>query len=260
MKKSINLVFKRTIAAILTIVLVMTCANLSGVADFAKVAFANTGSGQIDVVKGRKYGLSWQNLYGSLQISTYNRSFAKGVNDTNDFTHMLKKYITDGNGDNENPKSKYVPIYRLSRNNGYTSSDESKIVTVKDYIAADDSETLKNKASYLSSKKSDMIRKVLYYGLPQFKNNSKNENCYFMATQAIIWEIEEGKRTGWGNDGQYSGTNKAKYLANAEKKFDARTPEIKASYKVTENNKSYVFYWHDWYYTQYNDCFKGCKD
>lgn len=260
MKKSINLVFKRTIAAFLTIVLVMTCANLSGVADFAKVAFANTGSGQIDVVKGRKYGLSWQNLYGSLQISTYNRSFAKGVNDTNDFTHMLKKYITDGNGDNENPKSKYVPIYRLSRNNGYTSSDESKIVTVKDYIAADDSETLKNKASYLSSKKSDMIRKVLYYGLPQFKNNSKNENCYFMATQAIIWEIEEGKRTGWGNDGQYSGTNKAKYLANAEKKFDARTPEIKASYKVTENNKSYVFYWHDWYYTQYNDCFKGCKD
>lgn len=260
MKKSINLVFKRTIAAFLTIVLVMTCANLSGVVDFAKVAFANTGSGQIDVVKGRKYGLSWQNLYGSLQISTYNRSFAKGVNDTNDFTHMLKKYITDGNGDNENPKSKYVPIYRLSRNNGYTSSDESKIVTVKDYIAADDSETLKNKASYLSSKKSDMIRKVLYYGLPQFKNNSKNENCYFMATQAIIWEIEEGKRTGWGNDGQYSGTNKAKYLANAEKKFDARTPEIKASYKVTENNKSYVFYWHDWYYTQYNDCFKGCKD
>ena len=113
MKKSINLVFKRTIAAFLTIVLVMTCANLSGVADFAKVAFANTGSGQIDVVKGRKYGLSWQNLYGSSQISTYNRSFAKGVNDTNDFTHMLKKYITDGNGDNENPKSKYVPIYRL---------------------------------------------------------------------------------------------------------------------------------------------------
>lgn len=260
MKKSINLVFKRTIASFLTIVLVMTCANLSGVADFAKVAFANTGSGQIDVVKGRKYGLSWQNLYGSLQISTYNRSFAKGVNDTNDFTHMLKKYITDGNGDNENPKSKYVPIYRLSRNNGYTSSDESKIVTVKDYIAADDSETLKNKASYLSSKKSDMIRKVLYYGLPQFKNNSKNENCYFMATQAIIWEIEEGKRTGWGNDGQYSGTNNENYLINAKKKFAKRVPEIKASYNVTKNNKSYVFYWHDWYYTQYNNCFKGCKD
>lgn len=260
MKKSINLVFKRTIAAFLTIVLVMTCANLSGVADFAKVAFANTGSGQIDVVKGRKYGLSWQNLYGSLQISTYNRSFAKGVNDTNDFTHMLKKYITDGNGDNENPKSKYVPIYRLSRNNGYTSSDESKIVTVKDYIAADDSETLKNKASYLSSKKSDMIRKVLYYGLPQFKNNSKNENCYFMATQAIIWEIEEGKRTGWGNDGQYSGTNNENYLINAKKKFAKRVPEIKASYNVTKNNKSYVFYWHDWYYTQYDKCFKGRKD
>ena len=260
MKKSINLIFKRTIAAFLTIVLVMTCANLSGVADFAKVAFANTGSGQIDVVKGRKYGLSWQNLYGSSQISTYNRSFAKGVNDTNDFTHMLKKYITDGSGDKENPKSKYVPIYRLSRNNGYTSSDESKIVTVKDYIAADDSETLKKKASYLSSKKSDMIRKVLYYGLPQFKNNSKNENCYFMATQAIIWEIEEGKRTGWGNDGQFSGTNNENYLINAKNKFAKRTPEIKASYHVTENNKSYVFYWHDWYYTQYDKCFKGRKD
>lgn len=262
MKKSINLVFKRTIAAFLTIVLVMTCANLSGVADFAKVALANTGSGQIDVVKGRKYGLSWQFLYGSSQISTYNRSFAKGVNKTSESvkTHMLKKYITDGSGDKENPKSKYVPIYRLSRNNGYTSSDESKIVTVKDYIAADDSETLKKKASYLSSKKSDMIRKVLYYGLPQFKDNSDNENCYFMATQAIIWEIEEGKRTGWGNDGQFSGTNNENYLINAKNKFAKRTPEIKASYHVTENNKSYVFYWHDWYYTQYNDCFKGCTD
>lgn len=260
MRKSINLVLKRTIASFLVIVLVMTCANLSGVADFAKVALANTGSGQIDIVKGKKYGLSWSYLYGTSKISMYNRSFAKGVKKTDDTTNMLKKYITDSTGDEENPKPKYVPIYRLSRNNGYTSSDESKTVTVKDYIAADDSETLKKKAGYLSSKKSDMIRKVLYYGLPQFKNNSKNENCYFMATQAIIWEIEEGKRTGWGNDGQYSGTNKAKYLANAEKKFDARTPEIKASYKVTENNKSYVFYWHDWYYTQYNDFFKGCTD
>lgn len=175
MKKSINLVFKRTIAAFLTIVLVMTCANLSGVADFAKVAFANTGSGQIDVVKGRKYGLSWQFLYGSKKISKYNRSFAKGVNNTSEDvkTEMLKKYITDGSGDQENPKSKYVPIYRISRNNGYTSSDESRIVTVKDYIAADDSETLKKKASYLSSKKSDMIRKVLYYGLPQFKDKDR---------------------------------------------------------------------------------------
>lgn len=260
MRKSINLVLKRTIAAFLTIVLVMTCANLSGVADFAKVAFANTGSGQIDIVKGRKYGLSWEYLYGTSKISTYNRSFAKGVNDTSDTTNMIKKYITDGSGNEESPKSKYVPIYRISRNNGYTSSDESKTATVKDYIAADDSETLKNKASYLSSKKSDMIRKVLYYGLPQFKSNSKNENCYFMATQAIIWEIEEGKRTGWGNDGQYSGTNNEKYLTNAKKKFAKRTDEIKASYNVTKNNKSYAFYWHDWYYTQYNNCFKDCKE
>ena len=173
MRKSINLVLKRTIASFLVIVLVMTCANLSGVADFAKVAFANTGSGQIDIVKGKQYGLSWSYLYGSSNISMYTRSFAKGVNDTSDTTNMIKKYITNGSGDEENPKSSYVPIYRLSRNNGYTSSDESKTATVKDYIAADDSETLKKKASYLSSKKSDMIRKVLYYGLPQFKSNSK---------------------------------------------------------------------------------------
>lgn len=260
MRKSINLVLKRTIASFLVIVLVMTCANLSGVADFAKVALANTGSGQIDIVKGKKYGLSWSYLYGTSKISMYNRSFAKGVKKTDDTTNMLKKYITDSTGDEENPKPKYVPIYRLSRNNGYTSSDESKTVTVKDYIAADDSDTLKSKASYLSSKKSDMIRKVLYYGLPQFKDNSDNENCYFMATQAIIWEIEEGKRTGWGNDGQFSGTNNENYLINAKNKFAKRTPEIKASYHVTDSNKKYVFYWHDWYYTQYNSCFKGCTD
>ena len=256
---------KKLISFLMSIVMILTSIPLLGVAGFLTEikAYAATGSGQTSISNGGNYGLNWAYIYGVgwSKIPTYNRALAGGkAYDSSDTTNMLKKYLVSGRGGSQkDPSPSDIPVYRLSRSNGYTNPDSSLISV--NAIKIEDWKTLQTNAKadniILSNKQAQMINAVMYFGLKQFKNDSCAEQLEFLATQSLIWEISEGKRIGWGNETAYvstgsydSGNKNYASTSNSKNRSDAIT-------KAYSGDKKSRYYWHDYYYTQYYNKFKN---
>lgn len=263
---------RKIIAFIMVIVTILTMLPAS-----VLMALANTASGQIEVNNGSKYAVQWEYIKypGYKTIYQYNRALAT---DDSDYTYsqgwydILKKYVTTSSGGQKEPSKNAVPIYRLSRSNGDTNSDIAatavSTVNIERYI------NLLTSAGKdginLTATQASMIIKVLLNGFKQFTGQKESgdqyystqyykDQLYFLATQVIIWEIQEGKRVGWGNSTSYRGTQTSGYPTNS--KNTSRDSAIKSAYGNPNSAKSaYVYYWHDYYYTVYKGQFSGYPD
>lgn len=199
-------IFKRAMSGFLALILFLTAFPLTAFA-------ATTDSGQIKISNGSKYSNKWDYIYfdSSHKIPTYfkaatNGSSIKGNGTAGDtYTNVLKKYVSgtgSATGSNQGgAKTEYVPIFRVSRDGGYTTPDNGSygvsVVDVSDpskFYAAAVAQGID-----ISLTQARNIAFVLQNGFKQFTSTS-GTNYYAqqmsdLATQCIIWEIQEGKRT-----------------------------------------------------------------
>lgn len=262
MKKSIP---KRILSVFLALLMFFTTFPVGAIQ-----AFANVASGQITISNGKKYKVAWNYNYGKnengkIRIPEYSREIA-GNKAGAGTTNLLRKYVSsDLSGSEKNAGKDEVPIFRLSRSYGYTSDESgaSAVTTINvdpnkitDFINAAKSDGIK-----LPEKRARRIYYVLLNGFKQFTTNSGDqfyrEQLYFIATQCILWELDEGKRVGFGNDTKWTDVRSKSYKANAKNK--ERSQDIVGSYSKSID-ASYRYYWHDFYYTVKNKYFNNVKD
>lgn len=246
-------------------------------------AFADTLSGQPTVnTKGERFPLKVSAIYGANgeKIMEYYKIHAQQTSYNEPYSTDLEvKSIVPENAQNQTDimwSTQAIPIYRIARSGGYSTSNA--YATSDGLVAWQDDEGILqfedfsqqiNKvmgAGTLDKTKARYIYYVLQNSLKQFtKNGSADERLYFLATQAIIWEIAEGKRIGWGNDtttfsmdaftGEYNVS-----VQNIER------PGLSSSYcnkgvaVWTRNENPYPCYWHDWYYNIKNNYFPNQPD
>lgn len=262
MKKSIP---KRILSVFLALLMFFTTFPVGAIQ-----AFANVASGQITISNGKKYKVAWNYNYGKnengkIRIPEYSREIA-GNKAGAGTTNLLRKYVSsDLSGSEKNAGKDEVPIFRLSRSYGYTSDESgaSAVTTINvdpnkitDFINAAKSDGIK-----IPVKRARRIYYVLINGFKQFTTNSGDqfyrEQLYFIATQCILWELDEGKRVGFGNDTKWTDVRSKSYKANAKNK--ERSQDIVGSYSKSID-ASYRYYWHDFYYTVKNKYFNNVKD
>lgn len=230
-----------------------------------EVLAATVASGQAKISNGSIYEMSSHHVEvktnsGNTNIYEYNIGSAegKGYGET---CSLVMKYVstkTEKSG-KRYPRKDDIPVYRVSRAYGYTTNvGKAGAVTAIDI--GDDNKgrnklilAAKKDGISLSKTKASMIQLVLLNGFKQFTaekgtNQFYKEELFFVATQCLIWEIEEGKRTGWGNDpSNYVNTTDKKYNSIADK-YENRTKTMSSSYN-TNLDRNYRYYWHDFYYT-----------
>lgn len=262
MKKSIP---KRILSVFLALLMFFTTFPVGAIQ-----AFANVASGQITISNGKKYKVAWNYNYGKnengkIRIPEYSREIA-GNKAGAGTTNLLRKYVSsDLSGSEKNAGKDEVPIFRLSRSYGYTSDESgaSAVTTINvdpkkitNFVNAAKSDGVK-----VPEMRAQRIYYVLVNGFKQFTTNSGDqfyrEQLYFIATQCILWELDEGKRVGFGNDTKWTDVRSKSYKANAKHK--ERSQDIVGSYSKSID-ASYRYYWHDFYYTVKNKYFNNVKD
>lgn len=171
------------------------------------VAFA-VSSGQPTISSGSEYVVSWETISGNKgKIPRYNKNFSNNASGlgSND---LLKKYVyvntsSKSKSAEREPNSSDVPIYRVSRDYGYTDETTSAKAVVPVNYSSDGYyqkfiEACEEDGVVLSRKKASMIYFVLQNGLKQFTATSGDtfykQQLHFLATQCLIWEIEEAKK------------------------------------------------------------------
>lgn len=267
---------KKLIALLMVVVTIVTMIPMSAIPTLANTRSILTNSGQIQIFNNESYGLKTNDIFyrGNNTIYEYNKKFAANPgwpvsNPT--WTNVDQKYLTEhrNGGAHKHPVSQDVPLYRLTRSGGYTVGDYNlegvTPIDVNDigaFVAAAKEDATNNRAT-INKQSAQMIRKVLVNGFKQDRAHNtgyeyNKELLYFLATQCIIWEIQEKKRIGWGNDTHYRGTQTSKYPENASAFGKQRSNEIKKSYnsKLPDSSK---YYWHDYYYTVYYNQFQWDK-
>lgn len=256
-------------------------------------ALANTLSGQASITSG-DYSMSWDyictdynyyvNKNGIISDNsapstalTYSLTYASpGEPNARDTVNLLVKTVNvvkDENGVEVTRGHRQVyysdvPIYRISRSGGW--SNDNTIAAVDNVINIDvtDSE-LQNQADNLNISKEQLV--MLYYVLqngfkqftaagPQDVNEQKEltaQHLAFAATQMLIWEITEGKRTGWDNTTIYSYVNPTNGRLNVPQYENTSYGNMMDSYNI---GKSYPYYWHDLYYSTLNTIKSSCPN
>lgn len=264
--------FKQIVAIIMIIATLVTMAPITVFA----AAPGKVDSGQVKIVNGNTYGVkvkpTWHRDGNSYAMTTqYNKEYASGTtehpkgatyNASDRYNNIDQKYISNipGNADGdygafEATPINDVPIFRLSRSYGETKG-ETKAGAVTT-INIGDAYTFRNAAkgdgTTLTTLQAEMITKVLINGMKQLTvgggNQYYQEQLYFFATQCIIWEISEGKRTDWGNQtGNYT------WADTSTRNYEASASAISRSYPIWQsynNNLKNCYFWHDFYYTVY---------
>lgn len=262
MKKSIP---KRILSAFLALLMFFTTFPVGAIQ-----AFANVASGQITISNGKKYKVAWNYNYGKnengkIRIPEYSREIA-GNKAGAGTTNLLRKYVSsDLSGSEKNAGKDEVPIFRLSRSYGYTSDESGAGAVTTINVDPKQIDKFTSAARADGVKVSQRGAKRVYYvlnnGFKQFTTNSGDqfyrEQLYFVATQCILWELDEGKRVGFGNDTKWTDVRSKSYKANAKHK--ERSQDIVGSYSKSID-ASYRYYWHDFYYTVKNKYFNNVKD
>ena len=248
----LNKMLKRFFSILLSILMFVTTIPAD-----CLVAFA-VSSGQPTISSGSKYVVSWETISGNKgKIPKYNKDFSNNGSKLGS-TNLLKKYVnTSSKSAEREPNSTDVPIYRVSRSHGYTSdTTKAQAVTPVNYSSEGRYQKFidacKKDDIVLSEKKASMIYFVLQNGLKQFTATSGDtfykQQLHFLATQCLIWEIEEGKRTGWGNETKYTNATASAYPSNS--KSLKRSSSISTSYSHPSSGKNKnTYFWHDYYYT-----------
>lgn len=269
---------KRILSLILAILILLTTIPAGCIS-----AFADTLSGQPTVsAKGERFPLkvSWIGGATGGWIMEYSKVHArhKTYNDPTSTDLEIKCIVPDGTQDDTDImwSTQAIPIYRIARSGGYSTSNA--YATSDGLVAWQKSDgTLDFKTFYrqinkvmgadtLNDDKARYIYYVLQNSLKQFtKNGCADERLYFLATQAIIWEIAEGKRIDWGNDTTTFSMDKStgEYDVSVQ---DIARPGLSSSYcnngvaVWTRNENPYPCYWHDWYYNIKNNYFPNQPD
>lgn len=267
-KKVMNKKYLKIISLLLAVIMFITAIPSTCVEAFA----AYISSGQVKIEDKAKYGVKNYQVFNSsgLLMPYYNKGFVDGKGKGENCS-LLLKYATNDKGGRALPSYKDVPVYRVSRAFGYTNNtNAASAVNAIDISDLMSTKTLRENAASdginLSELQAKMIQQVLLYGLKQFTSNKgaqfDNEQLHFVATQCLIWEIEEGKRTGWGNNTKcYVSTKVSNYntVANEKKSTKGFRDGLYASYNKNKSG-SYKYYWHDFYYTVKNSLFKKSPD
>lgn len=248
-------------------------------------AFAGILSGQAEITEGNNYSMSWDyictdynyyvNKNGLISDDsapstalTYSLTYASPEQTTGrDTVNLLVKtanLVKDENGATVTRGHRQVyysdvPIYRVSRSGGW--SNDNTIAAANDVININvESDELTKQAENLGVTEPQL--KMIYYVLqngfkqftaagPQSVDEQKElmaQHLAFAATQMLIWEITEDKRTGWGNTKVYSYVNPTNGRLNESQYENTSYGNMMASYDIS---KAYPYYWHDLYYSTY---------
>lgn len=269
---------KKILSLLLAILMFVTTVPASCI-----TAFADTLSGQPTVsAKGERFPLkvSWIGGATGGWIMEYSKVHArhKTYNEPLSTDLEIKCIVPEGL---ENQKdimwsTQAIPIYRIARSGGYSTSNAyatsdgvikyeygKNESTLGEFIRTINSTMGADTIDY---KKAPKIYYVLQNSLKQFtKNGSADERLYFLATQAIIWEIAEDKRIGWGNDTTTFSMDAStgEYNVNVQ---NIERSGLSSSYcnngvaAWTRNENPYPCYWHDWYYNIKNNYFPNQPD
>lgn len=212
----LNKILKKFFSILLSILMFVTTVPAD-----CLVAFA-VSSGQPTISSGSKYVVSWETISGNKgKIPKYNKDFSNNTSRAGS-TNLLKKYVnTSSKSAEREPNSSDVPIYRVSRDYGFTTdTTTASAVTPVNYSSEDGYQKFidacKKDGVVLSVKKATMIYFVLQNGLKQFTATSGDafykQQLHFLATQCLIWEIEEAKKE---NPRKYGGfINIAHFVQN----------------------------------------------
>lgn len=256
-------------------------------------ALANTLSGQASITSG-DYSMSWDyictdynyyvNKNGIISDNsapstalTYSLTYASpGEPNARDTVNLLVKTVNvvkDENGVEVTRGHRQVyysdvPIYRISRSGGW--SNDNTIAAVNNVININVTQSeLEDQAKSLNVTEEQLV--MLYYVLqngfkqftaagPQDVNEQKEltaQHLAFAATQMLIWEITEGKRTGWDNTTIYSYVNPTNGRLNVPQYNNTSYGNMMYSYNI---GKSYPYYWHDLYYSTLNTIKSSCPN
>ena len=214
----LNKMLKRFFSILLSILMFVTTIPAD-----CLVAFA-VSSGQPTISTGHTYVVSWETISGNKgKIPVYNRDFSNNKSGLGS-SKLLKKYVNTSSNSKlaqREPNSFDVPIYRVSRDYGYTNETNSAKAVVPVSYSDTDSyadfiSACKKDGISLSTKKAKLIYYVLQNGLKQFTATSGDafykQQLHFLATQCLIWEIEEAKKE---NPRKYGGfINIAHFIQN----------------------------------------------
>ncbi|MGN0006352.1 MAG: hypothetical protein ACI37Z_10360 [Candidatus Gastranaerophilaceae bacterium] len=279
--------FKRILSFFLAFVMLITVIPAGCIE-----ALANTLSGQASITSG-DYSMSWDyictdynyyvNKNGIISDNsapstalTYSLTYASPeVQNDRDTVNLLVKTVNvvkeNGVTVNRGHRQVYysdVPIYRISRSGGW--SNDNTIAAVDGVINIDVTKselTKQAKALNVTEKQLVMLYYVLQNGFKQFTaagpqdvNEQKEltaQHLAFAATQMLIWEITEGKRTDFGNTTVYSYVNPTNGRLNVAQYEKTSYGDMKSSYDIS---KSYPYYWHDLYYSTLNTVKSSCPN
>ena len=262
---------KRIISLVLTVLMLLSILPMS-VFNFTASAADKTDSGQvvIETTGSDQYNnnYSYFTIYykKGKKLPQYNIGCSKvsgkwygpgNANNSSGTQDIIEKVVLENKKAKNSISTTSVPIYRLWRAGGISSDNNS--VSAQAVSGSTDinvlAEKLKAKANSfikseqvktitLSDTRAKMIGLVLQYGFRQHRSSSGasyyQDQLKYMATQILIWEIQEGKRKDFSAVKSFNAQNTKKwYLKDPDYWYSYWYNKVYKQFKGTSGYQDY---------------------